>query len=610
NVYDLEVKTGEILKCRKNLKKMIKEKEEMGNVRFRELSALLYEELISKRRYTPEQNPELLVFEALNSIHYRSNAQTNQLTFLRDLLQNPQGIVQAGTGSGKSYFLSILRALKKANGENLVTYKVLPQLYQEMAHLMKTRLEKGMKRKVYLFQFDLKRSLEDRKTHHSIFIGIYQKMLETIRDRGCVLTDYKSLPLLEEKFWSLNRELLAAQVNGVAPTPLQMEHWTYLKKILILLQNREDQLMDEFDEPNRPVHRLQTQIQPGQPPARFMVNESMAIYEKLLLQPNLRLAANLQADISLEVRTRCIQAAAHQTAVEKAAEMHLDAEMVYRYIIGENEELLAHTGALGDAQKDTLAFLKDQFYTYLPLTLSYAGISKYQRSENGEKIIACTLGNPGQSKFGNVIEEINYSIQDYFQHGVAFPTARAFVIQAVADLHNHAAGASENFHEIIPDVPLEELGALAPEDLERRITDDLYARIKENPVATRRFLYEHLLRLRTSGLVVSMTPQDCVGMARMVSGMSATAGSLDSLHRQFIIDRDRANQVEEEMVERFRRRALNPTITYNPEDPLAVLQTSHTRIDVIIDGAGAYREHSSEDVARALLASNPILRKV
>jgi hypothetical protein len=496
----------------------------------------------------------------------------------------------------------------RADGENLVTQKVLPHLYPEALAILQERFGSTYKRKVYPFLFNQSMPLYD-KAGNSLFEQIYQNLLETIQNKGCVLTDYKSFVLLEQKFISLNKQMLANRNEGVPTPPILTTHWIFLGKILTLLKRREDQLMDEFDQPMSAIQRIQTQLREGPLFERWMIDASLSLYEFLAKDPELRLEKNLQGDVSPEVRQRSIERAARgiATTMQKGG---ATVERITHYLTGQNDEVLAHIGTWSAGEKGCLAFLKDQCTSYLPLTLSRSSSSNYARSPDGKKIITCSKGEKREAKFGNPVEEINYSIQDYLQNKVALPTLREWILEARKDCCADPEGAQARFHDVLPGISLAKLTYLNADDLEDQI-EKLLIRVNQDPKAVQYFLRRHLHSLRTSGIVVSMNPQDTVAMSCAVSGVSATTGSLGSLHEQFTTDSSAAQTIQSEMLTRLRGRSLAAPIRYNPLSPLAVLQqVKDPNFCALIDGSGAFRTIPPSTVAQALLLANPRLKRV
>jgi len=556
-----------------------------------------------QRQYDAKEHPELLAFELLNNVTFRNT----QLEFLQKLVQETSSIVQAGTGSGKSSVLSVLRGFLRANGSNLVTQKVLPHLYQETVAILQSRLG-HLKRKLYPFLFNQSMPLYD-KEGNSLFAEIYQRMLETILAKGVVLTDYKSYPLLEQKFFSLSKQLMANWKHGVESDQILITHWHYLRKILILIETRDDQLMDEFDGPLSAVQRIQTQMREGPLFERWKLTESLAFYEILLQDPDLLLERNLQGAIPAHVRQECIQRAARHFA-KMRARAEATPERLYTYLLGDSEEVLAYIDNWTLEEKDALAFAKDQFTLYLPLTLSRLSISHYARGKDGKKIVTCVKGERKEAKFGNPTEEINYAIQDYLQNKIALPVFRAWMIASKKDWETSPDAASQRFNDLLPGVSLTELAYLTPDDFEDR-TLALLNLANSRPEAVQFFLKRHLESLRTSGIVISMNPQDCVAMSPAVSGISATSGSLGSLHNQFAIDLKAADDLRLKMALRLKTRSLRNPLRYDPLSPLEVLkQIKHPQFCAIIDGNAAFQSIPPEQVALALLQANPKLKRV
>jgi Protein of unknown function (DUF3638) len=608
--YDLEVRFHLLHRCQQELNQMIEQKRTTPDLDWRNRSSLLFDLLTSGRLYVAEENPEFLMFEAFQFITFRSSTETNQLEYLQKLIKSPASIVQAGTGIGKTTVISVLRHLMRADGKNLVTQKVLPHLYQETVAILEERLGKTFKKKVYPFLFNQSMPIYDEKKN-SLFQQIYQRMLQTIKDKGCVLTDYKSTVLLEQKFFAVSKQLLANLRDGMPHSSTQIDHWTYLRKILLLLQNREDALMDEFDQPMSAVQRIQTQLREGEKFASWQIDASLYLYDYLLQEPDLLLKKNLQGEIPNEMRKASIERIAQKVAADKA-KAHATPDAIYRYLIGESEDLLNYLQHWSPQEKDTLAFLKDQLHIYLSSTLNESGISRYAFSPDGTKIVTCFLGLKMPAKFGNPIGEINYSIQSYYQLGIPYPVLFNWISNAKKEWLTHPADAQRRFAELLPQVDLSQLARLSKEEFKIRV-EQFLEQLNQDPKAVRFFLERHLRALKSSGLVISMNPQDSVAMSLAVSGVSATAGSLNSLHDQFEKDQGAVAAIEEAAVNRIKQRSYGMPLRYDPLNPFAILDEVKQKkipLTAIIDGNGAFHNHDPKKVAEALLSSNPSLKKV
>jgi hypothetical protein len=560
------------------------------------------------RQYDPKLQPELLAFEAFHFVTFRRYEQGgSQLQTLQELLQSPSSIIQAGTGSGKSSVLSVLRGLMRANGKNLVSQKVLPHLYDEALAILEERLGSAFRRKVYPFRFSLSMPTYDAKGN-SVFEEIYHNLLDTIQNKGCVVTDYKSFVLLEQKFLALSVQLSADAESKIKSSDTIVKHWEFLAKILKLLKARNDELMDEFDQPMSAVQRIQTQIKEGELIEKWMVSEAISLYDFLRKDGDLFLEKNLQGDLSIEKRGALIKkAATHFANVKAKGDASVD--LIYKYFTGQSEEVLKALSWWSEEEKDRLSFLKEEFLTYLPLTLARSGKSNYRRSDDGMGIKISAKGEPREAKFGNPIEELNYTIQEYTQNKVALPTFRAWMCEAKKDFFNEKEAAMKRFNDVIPGVSLGSIAHLTPDEFEDQV-ELLLKTVNQTPKIVEFFMRRHLEALRSSATVISMNPQDSVAMSLAVSGVSATTGSLGSLHDQFIRDEAVALKAQTEGISRVKKRSVGAPVRYNPHSPLAMLKQGPLKFSALIDGAGAFRDVDPAVVAKALLEANPALKQV
>ena len=199
-------------------------------VQWESLSIMLHRLLTLQRHYDASKDPRLLIFEAQQFINFKPlEGGLEQMELLEALLKDPRAVVLAPTGSGKTAVISQNRSLLKPNGKNLVIQKVLPALYQQTYDKMRDVLGDLFGVAIYPFKYNLKmrstrieyiKGVNSEGNRPSVlyevsnFKYIYYEMLETIKHHGTILTDYKSLPMLEEKFWKLGQELRDKKING------------------------------------------------------------------------------------------------------------------------------------------------------------------------------------------------------------------------------------------------------------------------------------------------------------------------------------------------------------------------------------------------------------
>ncbi len=622
HLYDCEVKINLSLACHKKLSELIVDKDKTDPSLWENESSSLYALLSCNRRYNEKENPELLLFELFSSLVFRQvNNNTHQLQLLHQVLSKPTAITQAITGAGKTAVLSLLRGLMKANGENLVVQKVLPGLFNQTMQVMKSLLGDTLKVAIYPLRFDLKvrlvewekvdvvqpngeKKVENKQV--SLFRNMYAKMLKCVKEKGCIITYYKSIPLLEEKYFKLTREFLALRREGIDLGEMEISHWTYLRKILILLENRADEMQDEFDQPNRPIHRIQTQMEKAKKPAQFLIDESLRLYQLLLEEKTLLLKVNLQGDITETQRRLCIENVARKCAKNMAHGSTTENEIV-EYLLGRDETVLEKLDSWTAGEKDILALYKDQFCTFLPLTLGYARSSRYIRSQDGKSIYPCQSGEVHEgAKFGSILEEINVMIQDYIQTGISVPELQEWINNLQKEAQKGNESANQRFREMFPSRSLKEVSSYKTDELANELNRDMPKVVS--------FLKLRLNTLMMSATVISMDPQNCVSMSKVVSGISATLGSTDSYHSQFTVDQQAAADIQSEMIFRLMKRTRDQKelIVYDPQHPEDMIQEAQRQADIcaIIDGSAAFKERNPQRVAANLQSANQNLKQV
>lgn len=628
NYFELLSKRHAAAACMRAIDDLEYSESRNNPILWKSVSMSLYRLLTIQRYYDPAKDPRPLVFEAQQFVNFRClDGGLDQLDLLDALMANPTIAIQAPTGAGKTSILSTLRSLLKANGRNLIVQKVTSPLYNQTYDKLKEVLGGLFGRVIYPLRFNLNmpmveliiQKVKDEKgvekeisVKSSIFKKMYGEMLEVIQSKGCVLTDYKSLPLLEEKFWKLDQDMMEMQQNGQPIPELQREHFNYLKKILNLLTERVDENMDEFDQPNRPINKIQTDLGMGSHPIPpFLTDISVEIYQQLLTDPILQLRYNVQGDLTEEMRIAAIQRHASQMASKISQAKGLNQEKLLDYFLGKNENIFEE---LKDSQDfdllDKITLCKDQFYTFLPLTLRGKRKGKYARSDDGSRTVPCFNGVKHEAKPGTIQEQINYAIQDYLQGGIT-----------LYDFNLWSKELKKEFEELDPASPRREVlenelqrilpgcslaGLINPDLMNRHIQQ-----INQDPAKIIEFLKTQLGKLKTSGAVISMGPLDIINMNRVTSGMSATSGDPETLHNNFKMDLEQKGAIRANMALRVCQRSENVEVMhYDPRNPLEVVKAAQKNapLSAIIDGAGLFNEDAY--IAVKQLLDSPIIKQV
>lgn len=559
-------------------------------------SEALHRLLTLQRGYDPHTHPRLLIFEAQNFINFKPlEGGLDQLELLETLVRTPRGLVMAPTGSGKTAVLSVMGSLLRANGKNLVIQKVLPPVYAQTQSKLREVLGGLFNTYLYELRVDGKSpttsfEIQDgKKVPISAYKEIFLKMTETIENQGCLLTDYKSLPFLEQKFFSLAEKMY----EGTPLTELELEHFTYLRKILILLENKGCENMDEVDEPNRPNQKIVLDLNIGNkkiPP--FYVEASLEVYDLLASDPHLGLENNIQAEIEPSVRETAITTAALKIAKKYSKGDKTLEKAIFEYVTGEKEGALALIKDL--ALQDKIAFFKDQLSINLKLTLAAKGGSEYSRSADGKRTVPCHNGSPQEgSKRGTPIEEINYTIQDYLYYGIGSYDFHQWFDAIKNEWDETQDPLKKNqlladFQKVLPGKNPSEIPHLLkqPKGLQ-----GLLQLINDKPdIVKEVFLKSRLEKITTNGKVIVTDPMNNIDMNRTSSGVSATMGPTEAMHPKFVPDPN-SGKIQAQMICRIIDRALNETVIfYDPEHPEELLKKTDKKVQAIIDGAGVYND--------------------
>ncbi len=620
--YDLEVRYNLALVCRETARKMESTGESAGSESWKRDSALLQAMLRREQRYNKGNDSKLLVFEAFAFITFRElDGGQHQIQLLHDLLEDPSSVTQAGTGSGKTFLLSVLRALLMANGKRLVTLQVLPPLYRQTVNLLRERLSIfGARDPVHEYCFSMQQPLTEwgidpktgEKKEVSIFRRHYREFLHAIRDRKVVVSDYKSFSLLEEKYLSLTQDFFSLKLQGSEPKEIQLDHWVHLRKIRRLLKRKEFRLMDEFDGPNRPRHRIQLPLKGGKPPKPkdWLPTRALQLFELLKDDPDLGMKKGLQGRRGPAVRMKAMRRVAAALACSEFVHKRgVSEKEVMDYLFGENEEIRQKIDAADSnwsgEEKDAIAFFKDQFCTYLPLTLGKKEKTDYQVNKDGNGIVPATKGEAHHgSKFGSILEQYNYWIAASLRR--VPPKLLEKWISDQRDLWRQ-----QNPQEKDSCSARDELRRLFPGKFQHLRDsypiETLVSEINGDPQRLWYFVGLGLRGLTTSDATISMNPQNNVSQARRVQALSATVGELDALHRQFTKNREAVGRVQAEQAERMASGARG-FITYDPASPLGMLAEQPS--DIVVDGAGAFAECDPEAVVDEMFRTNPGLKWV
>lgn len=599
-----------------------------------EISKGVYHLLSLERQYDPELDPRLLIFEAQQFKNFKLlEGGLEQIDLINTLLTSENSLIAAPTGAGKTSVISVIQTLKKATGENLVVQKVLPQLFDQTYDQLKSTMGDLLGSYVMKLQFDLKSALitsEIDENGESISVSSFKKLYndleETIANRSCILTDYKSIPLLEEFFWKNADQILSAvtkkelaiklahenfsgmqlkqklaeaeQENQI--DPVLLEHHQYLRKILKLVQSG-DINMDEPDEKCRPNQSIQIDLgaaSGGKIVAQWMQEIVLEAYEELFNIEELKLSSNLQAEISSTARKDALEKFRAVMAEKYCKKDDTLKQQLLDYFSETNEDILGSLDKYTPEEADKIAFIKNlcrkRFFNMI--TSKKEG-SDYTRNKTGRGVVVCHSQRPQPSRHGTLEEQLCYLAQDYLYKGI---THHDLINGLKPLLENNAPELATFF----PDYPLTEIKDMMKHHSGKA---ELISLINKNIESKKYFLQLALASMKTSGKVISMNPQNILDMSDKNSGVSATLNAPESLPSNIKVDTSTYSQVKANMAYRIVERAGEDpkVIPYDPMNPEEAIQSTTS---CILDGAGAFKD--PEKAAEALLNKNSQLKKV
>lgn len=605
----------------------------------------LYTILTAERQYDPANNLQILITEFLFDFLVREE----QMRLVQDMLEDPDCVRQAITGFGKSSIVLLLLALKKANGSNMVTLQFPKALFETNLAYLQSRLGKAAQRYVNPIRFNMqmplivrekKIDLDGKETVEeiSLFKGMYENMLRTILSKGVNASTMESLQALEQK-WIRMIDLIAHMPEDQSLEPIQLQHFTYLTKILDLMDSKQELIIDEFDKALTPREERHLKVGNPTPVEPFIWQTSLSLYDKLLEAQELGLEKNIQAEVPEQQRGQILDRIAGEIAKEWAAKKQVPGTeyaafcaAFVDYVRGRREDFLLRSDAWSAEEKDILSVTMNQFQTFLPLTLSKTYGVKYIRSKDGVSTVPCLYSDVARegSEPEQILERINYTIQDYYQTGL-----RSFILEEwVRNLKNEAERELEEldpakkkavsidpdkqedfsidkttaggiFRDYFPDLSL---GSIVDTDIE-----GLLARVNGNRQLKRKFLSIVLAEMDETGRKITADGFNHVSMSAHTSGVSATMGCLHGLHGRIHINGAVNKGTTGKMVLNLLSKSSPELLRFDPEHPDQIISNALQQdgdIQSALDGVAAMHGISQGKLAKDLLDGQPINGKI
>lgn len=584
-------------------------------------------ELLSRERcYDVAHYSELLAMESLLGFRIRED----QLCMVIDFIQKPHSIRQAATGAGKTNVILPLVGLMKANGTNLVSLKFLDPLFNESCERLQKLLGASFGKKIFPLLFSgstpltCDRVVNGKNQKQSIFKYFYEEAIKVIVNKGCLVTNKRSQPLLKAKMIEIYERL--SQLDAKDRPLLDLEHLKYLGKLLGLFKDREEALYDEFDKFLSAREELHLRIGQGKPLPAFVSEAVLNVYDYLIHNSDLNLKDNTQAELSpskqREIIMQTIDLLDNEWEHKKGIAVKDYFTKTLQGTLSEDEEsdfLKLVESKLDPKDRDILCLQRDLLTEFLPSTLFKSADQRYIRSKLDEKsVIPCDYADVPKegSEFEDIRVKLCYLIQYYYQKGPSFAFFNQWVnglksqaiesLMAGEEAHITKTAAEKVFKDYFP--------AASLEGINKEVIQSLYKQVKKSPQLIRKFLKVLAQEQKLPGKKISLNPHNQVSIAKASAGTSATKGCLAGLHRGFNVDAQSSHS-NAMMLHRMLQRinTEEPFLTFSQKSPKGIISelvAKDKQLKVVIDGAGALRGMPFEKPAKQLLEGQPGLKAV
>lgn len=582
----------------------------------------LYTILTAERQFDPAKNPQLLLFEYESNLLLRGI----QLEMVVDVQNDPTKVYIAPTGIGKTSVITVLASLMMADGTNLVTTIFPRQLFHENLADVENKLGKIYKRSVYPLEYNMNTPIVT-KHGQPLFMKMYEDLMRVSIEKGIMVTTVESQQALEQKWILMMEQQSKMPFDRISDEDKQ--NLEYLTKILDFMHDRQKLVIDEIDKAlsTREERHFKTGSTSDIP--EHIWQNTLELYDRLMQEKELGLRENMQGKgLSDQKRQEILNKVARETARDIAQEQGVPdkANLLASYFLGEDESIWGTAANWSPEDQDKISLYKDQFQIFLPLTLAKTCNVKYMRSEiDGERTVPCLSSDKPKenSEPDEILEKVNYTIQDYLQTGIR----ELYIKRWVNGLKQTAESAVSNgMYGSIEETPEAELfQSVFPEHNLSRFRENqvpsLTQEINQDPERIKFFLKMYLKKMEISNSKISVDGHNLISMADKATGFSATTSSLRALPKALDTSETADKVATGNMVLDILRKAQNPDGSIppvvrfdaaNPKDIIPNILKLEPDTQVVIDGSGVAALHSLPHgtPAKQLLEGQPANSKI
>ncbi len=595
--------------------------------------------LVETRRAYSTEDPACRLFL---SIEYakKSILRENQVTTLRAMLNEPNGVHQLGMGGGKTEYLLPLLAKGKANGTNLVGILLDNNLYESQRRNLDATNRALFGQTYYCFEYTRSSSYTSKD-----YDQIYLNFLNTIHSKGFFASTpnfirgfrdayiSKVTDLHDGNYKDLNEKIeLTKQVQSMAKICL------CLRKHCQIVGDEFDTVMDVRKEVNfaqgKPGH-----VDPVKTKIGHCIMEIVAKAEgrSPLVRLKKALNDNTQADIPPEQRKKDLENIVKIYFQEHPIAGCTEKDFV-AYICGENDAarptFMSALQLQDPDQYKKIASLKDFMNRGFNITFGLTRLVDYGRppadGEYADSPFTIPYKGSGRavigSEFDDDIERISYSLQDYFAQNVRKGTVSSCLAGLLKEMDEEYKDANKKgllikrkkfqysdtnayktFTKMVEsiDPPKEDGSYVVPRDLlaytSPHLVTKFTAMINASPKNRLAFCKYNTLdrQMLIYPSQVSSKAEDLADMVLSIGGFTGTPWNPDTFHKKITTTRNKGVDGNTYAL-LLRKNPPVKIIEYNPHDPTeSLVKTGH---NIYIDTGALLRGVENKDFMSRLMS--------
>jgi hypothetical protein len=630
----LSVRMQQAERCLETCRKLADLPESISSTAKDELIKRLLGDLLAKREYALENNPEFLVFEYYAGILIRKEQINKLQQFFSDGLVNP--VMEMIMGSGKSKVLLPLLGLLRANGKTLSLLVVPSALFESVSCDTQKILKEAFAKNLRTLHFDRnttfsKRSLEE----------IRDVLKQVIKNKECLIMTSKSIQSLLLKF--IEQADRSFQRGEFLTDKIRL-----MQEIIGLLKKCGNPLIDEADTVLNVLHEVSFSLGNKYNPKGSEIHLIGELYHLLYTDPNLKAIAKLESDpfpnlhapaVTEESYYKTLQRPLAEAIIERLktaslSEKRLE-DQLRPFLTGlpaskrillldylcrdktKEKEAQMYYKTLPDDLKEVFALLGEEISHLLPHSLTR--ISDQNYGLDGDVLAipykASQIPNSG-SQFSNPYVTMNYTYQIHYKNGISKKTIEEQVakIQRRALVEIDESGGTM----VVSDTEAWKIFCTLKGDLPMPLFNysesqigELTRRINSSSEIKRDVINEVFLpQMTLFSQKLACNPVGFASLFRKLSGFTGTLWNANSMHRKLTTLPEQGTDAKTlNLLWNMGVDNVEVIPKESVDSMLDALASKGIAFDMISDAGGYFKEGDNCTIARklALKSGKPVV---